>query len=202
MFKKRIFYIGFFAVLVLAFYFIMSAIIPTLANPVIPPIGVVQPFSFTNQDGKQITNEDIKNKVVAVEYFFTTCQGICPRMNNNLRPVYEAYKNESNFLILSHTCDPEIDSAARLKQYADSLGVDTNRWMFVTGPKDKLYHMARHSYKIDDPKNDLNSIEDDFLHTQFIALVNKKGDVVKIYDALKKDEISEMRGEIEKLLKK
>jgi len=202
MFKKPLFYVGFFAVLVIAFYFIMSAIIPSFANPVIPPIGTVQPFAFVNQDGETITNKNIKDKVVAVEYFFTTCQGICPRMNNNLRPVYETYKNDSNFLILSHTCDPAVDSAARLKQYADSLKVDTKRWMFVTGPKDKLYNMARHSYKIDDPKNDLNSIEDDFLHTQFIALVNKKGDVVKIYDALKKDEIEEMQDEIKTLLKK
>jgi protein SCO1/2 len=74
--------------------------------------------------------------------------------------------------------------------------------MFLTGSKDSLYHMARHSYKIDDPKNDLNSIEDDFLHTQFMALVNKKGDIVKIYDGLKKDEIKEMKSEIENLLKK
>jgi protein SCO1/2 len=82
------------------------------------------------------------------------------------------------------------------------MGVDTKRWMFVTGRKDSLYHMARHSYKIDDPKNDLNSIEDDFLHSQFIALVNKKGDVVRIYDALKKDEITDLTREIGTLLKK
>jgi protein SCO1/2 len=103
--------------------------------------------------------------------------------------------------MLSHTCDPQTDSVARLKRYADSLGVDTNSWMFLTGRKDSLYHMARHSYKIDDPKNDLTSIEDDFLHSQFVALVNKKGDVVKIYDALKVKELEEMRGEIAKLLK-
>lgn len=175
--------------------------IPGMANPVIPPIGTVKPFSFTNQDGKAITEKSIEGKVVAVEYFFTTCQGICPRMKNNLRPVYEAYKNEKDFLILSHTCDPEIDSAARLKQYADSLGVNTNQWMFLTGRKDSLYHMARHVYKIDDPKNDLNRIEDDFLHTQFVALVNRKGNVVKIYDALKKDEIGELQQEVAKLLK-
>jgi protein SCO1/2 len=122
-------------------------------------------------------------------------------MNNNLRTVYEEFKNDNDFLILSHTCDPATDSASQLKRYSDSLGVDTKKWMFVTGRKDSLYHMARHSYKIDDPKNDLNSIEDDFLHTQFMALVNKKGDIVRIYDGLKKDEISKMKKEIATLLK-
>lgn len=200
--KKQIFYIAFFAVLVVGFYFIMSSIIPGFTNPKLPAIGTVRPFAFTNQDGKKITNETIQNKVVAVEYFFTTCQGICPRMNTNLKPVYESHKGNPDFLILSHTCDPETDSAARLKQYADSMGVDTERWMFVTGRKDSLYHMARHSYKIDDPKNDLTNIKDDFLHSQFIALVNKKGDVVKIFDALKKNEMAEMSRDIGILLKK
>ncbi len=200
--KKRIFYIVFFSLLVVGFFAIMSFMIPGFVNPVIPPIGTVKPFVFTNQDGQKITENDLENKVVAVEYFFTTCKGICPRMNNNLRTVYDAYKDEEDFLILSHTCDPATDSPAQLKRYADSLQVDTKKWMFITGRKDSLYHMARHVYKIDDPKNDLTSIEDDFLHTQFIALVNKKGDVVRIYDALKKDEIGAMQKEIGTLLKK
>ena len=123
-------------------------------------------------------------------------------MNNNLRKVHEAYKNEPSFLILSHTCDPETDSVARLKQYSDSLNVNTAQWMFLTGRKDSLYYMARHAYKIDDPGNNLNRIEDDFLHTQFLALINKKGEVVKIYDGLKPSELEDMEEEVRRLLKK
>ena len=122
-------------------------------------------------------------------------------MNNNLRVVYNQYKDENNFLILSHTSDPETDTPGRLKQYADSMQVNTDRWVFLTGRKDSLYNMARHSYKIDDPANNVASIDDDFLHSQFVAVVNKKGDVVKIYDALKPSEMKEMAGEIKKLLK-
>lgn len=200
--KKRVFYFIFFTILVVGFYFTMTSLIPQLAKPVIPPIGTVKDFSFTNQDGVKVTEKDMANKVTVVEFFFTTCKGICPRMNKNLRTIYDQFKTENDFLILSHTCDPAIDTVAQLKKYADSMAVDTKKWMFLTGSKDSLYHMARHSYKIDDPKNDLNSIEDDFLHTQFMAIVNKKGDIVKIYDGLKKDEIKEMKSEIENLLKK
>ena len=200
--KKRVFYFIFFSILVVGFYFTMTSLIPQLAKPVIPPIGTVKEFSFTNQDGVKVTEKDMANKVTVVEFFFTTCKGICPRMNKNLRTIYDQFKTENDFLILSHTCDPAIDTVAQLKKYADSMAVDTKKWMFLTGSKDSLYHMARHSYKIDDPKNDLNSIEDDFLHTQFMAIVNKKGDIVKIYDGLKKDEIKEMKSEIENLLKK
>ena len=198
--KKRLFYVAFFILLFIGFVAIMSFLIPGFTKKSIPPIGEVKPFSFVNQDGKTINESIFNNKVVAVEYFFTTCKGICPRMNNNLKKVYEAYKDEKDFLILSHTCDPATDSAAQLKKYADSLGVDTNRWMFLTGRKDSLYYMARFAYMIDDPANNLQNIDDDFLHTQFIALVNKQGKVVKIYDALKQSELSEMQKEIRKLL--
>lgn len=198
--RKRIFYVVFFSVLVVAFFVVLSFVIPGFTDTRIPPISTVQPFTFTTQDGAPYTEQDLRGKVAAVEYFFTTCTGICPRMNNNMRTVYEAYKDEKDFVILSHTCDPETDSAARLKRYADSMQVDTRKWVFLTGRKDSLYNMARHSYKIDDPANNLTTIEDDFLHSQFIALVNKKGDVVKIYDGLKPSEMKEMKAEIKKLV--
>ena len=122
-------------------------------------------------------------------------------MNNEVRKVYEHFKNEKDFLILSHTSDPATDSTARLKEYADSIGVTTANWIFLTGRKDSLYRQARLSYRIDDPNNNVKSIDDDFLHTQFIALVNKKGEVVKIYDGLRKTEIDELIKDADKLLK-
>ena len=200
--KNRLIILGFFALLVVGFFIVMSAVIPGFSNPTIPPIGEVKAFRFTNQDGQPVTEQAMQGKITAVEYFFTTCKGICPRMNNNLRKIiYEPYKDEPDFQILSHTCDPETDSVATLKRYADSLGVNTQKWVFLTGRKDSLYDMARHSYKIDDPANNLTSIKDDFLHTQFLALVNRKGQVVKIYDALKVSELNDMKAEVAKLLK-
>jgi protein SCO1/2 len=123
-------------------------------------------------------------------------------MNRNMRTVYDALKNEDQFLLLSHTSDPETDSAARLKQYADSMHVDTKKWVFLTGRKDSLYSMARHVYKIDDPANNVTDIKSDFLHTQFVALVNKKGDIVKIYDALKPSELRELVADVKSAVKK
>jgi len=199
--KKQIFYLAFFGVLVVGFFIVLLVLIPGFAKPRFPPIGSVQSFAFTNQDGTTITDKDIEGKVVAVEYFFTTCTGICPRLNNNMRKLYNEFKNDNGFLILSHTCDPATDSVARLKKYADSMQVNTDRWQFLTGRKDSLYYMARESYKIDDPANNPQNIEDDFLHTQFIALVNKGGKVTRIYDGLKQSELSEMSKEIKRLLK-
>ena len=193
--KKGLVYIGFFAVLVVLFFLVVKNWIVRSDT-----ISTVRPFAFRTQDGTEFTNKDVEGKVYVAEYFFTTCPGICPTMNNNMRQVYEEYSKEPDFLILSHTCDPERDSVPTLKHYADSMKVDTKKWVFLTGRKDSLYNMARISYTIDDPANNLRSIDDDFLHTQFWALVNRKGEVKRVYDGLKENEIREMEDDIDKLL--
>jgi protein SCO1 len=194
--KKAAFYIVFFIVLITAFYVTVRPWIKRKDT-----ISVVQPFSFINQDGKTITDKDVEGKVYVAEYFFTTCRGVCPRLNTNMRKVYDRFKDEKDFLILSHTSDPERDSVQQLKKYSDSLGVNTSKWMFLTGRKDSLYTTARISYTIDDPANNLKNIDDDFLHTQYWALVNRHGEVKKVYDGLKESEINAMIKEIEKTLK-
>ena len=199
--KKRLFYIGFFVALALIFYLVLTLIIPGFGKVKSPPVSFVKPFSFTNQDGKTVTEKDMTGKVYVAEYFFTNCEGICPKMNNNMRLVYDEFKSDSNFLILSHTCDPDRDSVGQMKYYADSMKVDTRRWIFLTGEKQKLYDAARVSYTIDDPVNNLKSIDDQFIHSQFWALVNKKGDVIKIYDGLKESEVKSLIKAAGKLLK-
>ena len=194
--RKGIFYIIFFVSLAFVFYLITKKWLQRDTS-----ISTVQPFSFIDQDGKTFTNADVKGKIYVTEFFFTTCTGICPRMNNNMKKVYDRFKDEKDFLIVSHTCDPETDSAAQLKKYADKLGVNTNRWVFLTGRKDSLYNIARLSYQIDDPANNLKNIDDQFLHSQLWALVNKEGKVKKIYDGLKENEVNELIDDVSKMLK-
>ena len=198
--KKAIFYAIFFLVLSLGFYFGLRASIPGFFKKRIPAISHVQPFAFTNQDGQRFTDAAIDGKVTVVNFFFTTCTSVCPRMNNNLKPAYEALKNTPDVLFLSFTSDPLRDSAARLKRYADSMGVNTGKWVFLTGTKDSLYKAARYSFKVDDPNNFVSGSDVDFLRTQFVALVNRKGDVVKIYDGLKPSELASLEGDIKNLL--
>lgn len=199
--SKRLFYIIFFTVLVVGFYFIITSLVPEFKRKGLPVIGKLTHFSFTNQLGKQVTDSDVKGKVYVASYFFTTCKGICPEMNGNLKKVYEKFKDENNFLILSHTSDPAVDSVPRLRQYAEALGADPNKWIFLTGRKDSLYNMARFTYAVDDPANNLKDINDIFLHTQFWALVNKRGEIRKIYDGLKMSEVNALIRDIKKALK-
>ena len=198
--KKFVGYTCFFIVLVGGFFFFLFRGNDNWKSK-LPVVSYVKPFAFTNQDGRTITEDNLKGKVTVVEYFFTTCKGICPRMGNSLRKIYEEYKDEPDFLILAHTVQPENDSVPRLKFYADSMKIDTKRWMLVTGRKDSLYKAARGSYLLDDPANNVEKIEDQFIHTQFLALVDKSGNVRgSVYDALKEDEMKKLSKDIKALL--
>jgi protein SCO1 len=199
--KKVWFYLLFFSVLIIGFYFLLTKIIPGYGKTGMAVINKVQDFSFLDQDSIRISNKEVEGKVYVAEFFFTTCPGICPKLNTNLKPVYEKYKNRPDFLILSHTVNPGTDSVSRLKHYADSLGVDSKHWIFLTGTKDSLYLAARLSYMLDDPKNNISPIDEQFIHTQYFALVDKNGQVRSIIDGLKKDELAEMDLQIEELLK-
>lgn len=200
--KKRILFLaGFFVLLFVGFYFALGQMIPGFGKPVLPVLSYVPSFSFKDQEGQVITEKDVAGKVYVAEYFFTTCRGICPKLNTNMKKLAADYANEPDFRLLSYTVDPETDSVARMKHYADSLGADPARWFFLTGRKDSLYHLARSGYLLDDPKNNALNIDEQFLHTQFVALVDKGGRVRKIYDGLKKDELDELEKDISTLLK-
>ena len=161
--KKLLGYLGFFLVLVLVFYYFLFRGTDQWKRK-LSVISYVKPFQFTSQEGIPFTDRDMLGKVTVVEYFFTTCKGICPKMNNNMKGIYETFKGEPDFLILAHTSDPGTDSVARLKRYSDSLKIDSRKWVMVTGRKDSLYRIARGTYLLDDPKNSVEKIEDQFLY--------------------------------------
>lgn len=199
--KARMIYIVFFLILVAGFYYFLFRGTDNWKVK-LPILSYVQPFHFQNQDGAVVTEKVYQNKITVVEYFFTTCKGICPKLNTNMKDIYAVYKNEPDFQIISHTCNPGTDSVPVLKRYADSLGIDTKKWIFLTGRKDSLYQMARGSYLLDDPKNNVININDQFIHTQFFALIDRDGKVRgKIYDGLKANEIAQLKVDIGRLLK-
>lgn len=197
---KTVYYIVFFGVLFLGFMYAMSQFIPGFTEVKMPVLSYVQPFTFQDQQGNTITERNVAGKVYVAEYFFTTCPGICPKMNRNMKKVFDKYRGEPGFMILSHSVDPGTDNVGRMKVYADSLGVNGANWYFLTGRKDSLYQAARVSYLLDDPKNNNGKIEDQFIHTQFFALVDKSGRVRRIYDGLKKQEVDQLITDIPELL--
>jgi len=202
--KKIIIYTVFSAVLLTAFYISLS-FTKGYFEVKLPVMSYVQNFSFTDQNAQPVTEKNVDGKVYVTNYFFTTCKGICPKMNFNLKGVYDQFKDNKNFAIISHSSMPETDSVPLLKAYEEKMLPDDHnnpaKWYFVTGSKDSLYKMARQSYLLDNDKNNSENIQEAFIHTQFIALVDKKSRVRGIYDALKPAEITQLEKDISKLLK-
>lgn len=155
-------------------------------------------FEFIDQDDRKIDQKSMEGKIYVAEYFFTTCKSICPVMNDNLKRVYKEFRNRKDFLILSHTVDPETDSVPVLKQYADAHGVNDDRWKFVTGDKKKLYEIARKGYLLNAEEG--NGGEEDFIHTQNFALIDKEHHIRGFYDGTDSLEINRMIQDIRILL--
>ncbi|MDE3213325.1 MAG: SCO family protein [Bacteroidota bacterium] len=202
--KKILIFSGFFLILLTAFYFFLFSG-TDYYKVKLPIMSYVQDFSFTNQNDKPVSEHTVGGKVYVANYFFTTCKGICPRMNANLAQIFKKYENDSDFAIISHTSMPETDSVPLLKAYETKMVCkDPNfaaKWYFVTGTKDSLYKMARESYLLDNPNNGNQDFKDHFIHTQFLALVDKNLRVRGIYDGLKPEELSRLSKDIATLLK-
>ncbi len=198
--KKSLQYLVFFAILIGGFYFAMIKL-TDFEEVKLPVLSTVQPFKFRRQDSSVVTQKETSGRVYVAEFFFTTCKGICPKMNKNMKEIYDRFQTDSSFMIISHTVNPDTDSIPVLKHYADSLQANPANWWFVTGSKEDLYKSARESYLLDDPKNSTKNIDEQFLHTQFFALVDRQGRVRGIYDGIKKEEVAEMVQDIEKLIK-
>ncbi|WP_296382934.1 SCO family protein [Winogradskyella sp.] len=133
----------------------------------------VPSFSFTNQDGKIITDKDYIGKVYVIEFFFTTCPTICPRMNSNLVEIQNEFKDFENFGVASFTITPGIDTPEVLKAYADKYGITNSNWHLMTGDEDEIYKLANEGFYLYTAKND--EIIDGFEHSGNFALIDKEG---------------------------
>lgn len=158
----------------------------------------VKPFCFTNQHNQKITESTVQNKIYVTDFFFTTCQSICPVMSTQLERVYKTFENNPEVLILSHTVEPEVDSVPLLLKYAKLHGVTNSKWHFLTGEKQQLYSMARSSYLLN---NDIgNGDESDFIHTQNFALVDYDRHLRGFYDGTDSADVTRLILEIKLLL--
>jgi protein SCO1/2 len=182
-------------------FFIGAGIVKKNSLPVLGEPGhVAGSFSFTDQHGKLVTEKEVAGKVTIVEYFFTTCPGICKIMNKNLSSVYQTFKGKPLFVILSHTVDPETDSAPVLAAYAKSLNAEAANWEFLTGNKDELYRAARQEYLLAVEDARLSGTAEDFIHTEKVALLDGQRRIRGFYDATDSLSVKQLIADTKQLL--
>ncbi len=194
----------FSAVTIFLFY---SALKPAKSLPIFNPADVnpelvdstmqykskyhtIAAFSFTNQNGKSITQEDYEGKIYVADFFFTSCKSICPKMTTNLVEVQKAFIHNSKVKLLSFSVMPDIDSVSVLKEYAKINGVIDSKWNLVTGDKKAIYAMARKSYLA--VKQGKPEELYDMVHTENFVLVDSKRRIRGFYDGTKKEEMQRL----------
>lgn len=154
-------------------------------------------FKFVDQDSTIVTNDTYKNKIYVADFFFTSCRTICPVMKTQMLRVYDSIKNNSDVLLLSHTIDPEYDTVGLLHDFAERLGVRSDKWHFVTGNKDDIYKIAQTSYfstALED-----KSEPDGFIHSGAFLLIDKEMRIRGKYDGTKEDDVNRLLGDIQRL---
>lgn len=176
-------------------------------------------FSFTDQNGKTITNSDYLGKVYVVEFFFTTCPTICPRMNKNLVQIQDTFKDFENFGVASFTINPDYDTQEVLKEYAEQYGITNPNWHLMTGDQEKIYDLANTGFPLYVAENE--EVEGGFEHSGHFALIDKEGfirsrvengNLIIFYNGIiseeeqiddegQTEEISKLKEDIAKLLK-
>ena len=147
-------------------------------------------FSFTNQNGKTITQKDYEGKIYVADFFFTTCKSICPKMTTNLVDVQKAFLDNPKVKLLSFTVMPDVDNVSVLKEYAKINGVIDSKWNLVTGDKRAIYTMARKSFlAVKQGKPDELY---DMVHTENFVLVDSKKRVRGFYDGTNKKDVQRL----------
>lgn len=160
--------------------------------PALYPSHEVRHFKFIDQRGRIITEDSVAGKVFIANFFFTSCKDVCVSMNRNVKKIYDALHQYPDFIILSHTVNPSTDSVPVLAKYAKQWNADPNQWLFLTGPKKELFKMARFTYMLTtfDRKNSgTDADSSDFVHTQMLALVGRRGRIRGIFNSLKSSDI-------------
>ena len=155
-------------------------------------------FELINQNGKIITQDTYKDKIYVADFFFTTCQTICPIMTDQMGRVQQEILNDDEVMLLSHSVTPEIDSVAQLKRYAIEKGVNDKKWNLVTGDRKQIYDLARKSYLV---VKDDNSEDYGMVHTENFALIDKNKQIRGLYNGISPSSVDSLIQDIKRLKK-
>jgi len=158
----------------------------------------IQPFSYFNQDSILVTEKDFDGKIYVADFFFTSCNSICPIMHRNMLEVYKKFKDNPKVKFLSHSIDIKYDLPSRLKIYATKLGVEGNQWEFVHGSRDSIFNIAAKNYLVSAFED--SSDPQGLVHQGWFILVDTKKQLRGAYDGTKVDQVKLLMEDMDKLL--
>ena len=159
----------------------------------------IQPFSYLNQDSVAISDKDFDGKIYVADFFFTSCNSICPVMHRNMLNVYKKFKDNPKVKFLSHSIDIKYDLPSRLKTYATKLGIEGNQWEFVHGSRDSIFDISARNYLVSAFEDSSNP--QGLVHQGWFILVDTKKQIRGAYDGTREDQVKQLMEDMDKLLK-
>jgi protein SCO1/2 len=172
---KKYSYIGVAFIILIFGIYAIPKIVNKIKTPELITIAKVPSFEFTNQNGQLISNSFYDNKVYVVEFFFTTCPTICPRMTDSMITIQNQFYAYQDFGIVSFSINPKHDTPEILKQYAKDNGATLKNWNYMTGEQDAIYKLANTGFTLFAGEN--SDAEGGFEHSGMFALVDKQGNI-------------------------
>jgi protein SCO1/2 len=159
----------------------------------------ISPFSYYNQDSILVTDKDFDGKIYVADFFFTSCNTICPIMHRNMLDIYKKFKDNPKVKLLSHSIDIKYDLPSRLKTYATKLGVEGNQWEFVHGSRDSIFNIAAKNYLVSAFED--SSDPQGLVHQGWFILIDTKKQLRGAYDGTKADQVKQLMEDMDKLLR-
>ncbi|WP_310994232.1 SCO family protein [Aequorivita marina] len=173
--KKSYSYIGISFVILIFGIWAIPKIVNNFAGPDLETVGSVPDFSFTDQNGKTITNQSYSGKVYVAEFFFTTCPDICPIMTENMKKIQDKFLGNPNLAIASFTIDPTHDTPEVLKEYAKEKAITKPQWHLLTGEKDSIFKLANEGFNL--YVGEVPEVDGGFEHSGYFALIDQDGNI-------------------------
>jgi protein SCO1 len=158
----------------------------------------IKPFTLTNQQNEVFTEKDIEGKICVVDFFFTTCPGICPKLAHSMGDLQAKFLTDDRVLLLSHSVMPERDSVPVLQRYARDKGVKFSKWKLLTGSREVIYDLGRNYYFVEEDEG-VKRTSDVFLHTENFVLIDPNRHIRGIYNGLDPNSMASLIADIEVL---
>ena len=172
--------------------------VAALRQRTVSSYGTVPSFQLVNQNGQPFGSPQLAGKIWIADFIYTTCPGPCPMISSRMSELQKPLE-KTDVRLISFSVDPEKDTPAVLRGYAEKLQADPDRWNFLTGPKSSIYKLSHDGFKL--AVSDGSGEQGIPVHSTRMVLVDRHGQIRGYYDATEADAVTKLVADTNHLLR-
>jgi protein SCO1/2 len=158
----------------------------------LPVLSQVPDFDLVERSERPLRAADLRGKIWVADFMFTYCAGPCPIMSSRMAQLQREIADLKDVVLVSFSVDPERDTPAVLREYAERYGADPARWLFATGDKRTIDMLAVEGFKV-------GSVENPIYHSTRFILVDREGRIRGYYDSEEPEAVPRLAADIRAL---